>query len=314
MRKCVAISLCLFLWGCNKNAKVSAPVIDEPDQILYVKAMKEMDRHSYVVARTLLQTLISTYQDSDYFPKAKYALAESWYREGGRENLDAAEAAYKDYIIYFRDSDLADDAQLMVVMTHIRRVQSPDRDNTEARLAELELKEMINAYPNSDLLEEAKQKLRDVDEVLAESSFRIANQYMLRRNYRASIDRYSEIEEKYPDYTKIDLVLFNHGESFRLGKNAEAGAKFYAEVVANYPASTRAKLAGQRLIELRMPVPPPNPVAVPRPSLQQPDRSLFGKTFGIFKSHPAVPTDTNAASVRDKDSGSFSVDSKVKKD
>src|SRR4030095_874653 len=132
MRNYVAIALCFLLWGCGKSVKVANPsAIDEPDKILYEKAMKELDRHSYIVARDLLQTLISTYQDSDYFPKAKYALAESWYREGGRENLDSAEAAYKDYIIYFKDSDLADDAQLMVAMTHVRRVQSPDRDNTE---------------------------------------------------------------------------------------------------------------------------------------------------------------------------------------
>ena len=168
MRRCVIIVLLLSLWGCGKSVKVAAPSIDEPDRILYDKALKAMERHNYIVARLELQTLISTYPDSDIFPKAKYALAESFYREGGRENLDSAESAFKDYIIYFRDSDIAADAQMWVAMTHVRRVQSPDRDNSEARLAELELKEMISAYPNSRLLEEAKQKLRDVVEILAE--------------------------------------------------------------------------------------------------------------------------------------------------
>src|SRR4051812_10918486 len=152
MRKCVAIALALSLWGCSKRVKVDAPAMDEPDRVLYEKALNLMDKHNYSVAQVTLQTLISTYQDSDYFPKAKYALAESYYREGGRENLDSAEAAFKDFIIYFRDSDLADDAQMWVAMTHIRRIQSPDRDNTEARLAELELREMINSYPDSNLL------------------------------------------------------------------------------------------------------------------------------------------------------------------
>lgn len=321
MRKCMALILCIFLWGCGKNAKVSAPTIDEPDRVLYLNAMREMDRHNYTVAQLHLQTLISTYPDSDYFPKAKYALAESMYRQGGRENLDSAETAYKDFIIYFRDSDLADDAQLMVAMTHIRRVQSADRDNTEARLAELELREMISSYPNSDLLEEAKQKLRDVDEVLARNSFNIANQYFLRKNYLASIDRYKEIEDKWPDFSKIDLSLFELAESYRLTTppNLENSGKYYAEVVRNYPASTRAKQAKAWLAEMNLPVPEPNPVA-PSPRLQN-EKGLFGKTLGVFKSHPAVPTDTGAASVRDSDDkgntistsgkGSFSVDPKV---
>ncbi len=316
----MALAFCLLLWGCGKSAKVSAPTIDEPDKVLYMNAMRQMDRHNYTVARLSLQTLISTYPDSDWFPKAKYALAESLYREGGRENLDSAETAYKDFIIYFRDSDWADDAQLMVAMTHVRRVQSPDRDNTEARLAELELREMISTYPNSDHLEEAKQKLRDVDEVLAANSFNIATQYFRNRNYLASIDRYREIQEKWPDFSKIDLNLFELAESYRLltPPNLESSAKYYAEVVRDYPLSTRAKQAKERLEQMNVPVPAPNPSAL-IPRTQQNDKGVFGKTFGVFKSHPAVPTETGAASVTDSNNkektdsgkGTFTVDPKV---
>jgi len=311
MRKCIAIALCFFLWGCGKSAKVVTPTaIDEPDRVLYENAMKQMARHDYPNARLLLQTLISTYQDSDYFQKAKYAFAESLYREGGRENLDSAEAAYKDFIIYFKDSDLADDAQMMVAMTHVKRVQAPDRDNTEARLAELELREMINSYPNSDLLEEAKQKLRDVQEILADGNGRIANQYFHQRNYKASIDRFNEIESKFPDFSKMDEILFRHAESLRLTENAESAGKYYAEVVSDYPMSKYVKDATLRLMELSLPVPPPNPSALQRPPIQ-PDKSLLGKTVGAFKSHPAVPSETGAASV-DKN-GSFTIDSKANK-
>jgi outer membrane protein assembly factor BamD len=310
MRKFTAIALCFFLWGCGKSAKVVTPTaIDEPDRVLYENAMKQMGRHDYPNARLLLQTLISTYQDSDYFQKAKYAFAESLYREGGRENLDSAEAAYKDFIIYFKDSDLADDAQMMVAMTHVKRVQAPDRDNTEARLAELELREMINSYPDSDLLEEAKQKLRDVQEILADGNGRIANQYFHQRNYKASIDRFNEIESKFPDFSKMDEVLFRHAESLRLTENGEAAGKYYAEVVSDYPMSKYVKDATLHLMELSLPVPPPNPAALQRPL--QPDKSLLGKTVGAFKSHPAVPAETGAASV-DKN-GSFTIDSKANK-
>ena len=311
MRKCCAIALCLFLWGCGKSAKVVTPAaIDEPDRVLYENAMKQMGRHDYANARLLLQTLISTYQDSDYFQKAKYAFAESLYREGGKENLDSSEAAFKDFIIYFKDSDLADDAQMMVVMSHVKRVQAPDRDNTEARLAQLELREMINSYPNSDLLEEAKQKLRDVEEILAEGTERISNQYYHQKNYKATIDRLSEIELKYPDYSKMDVVLFTHAESLRLTENAEGAGKLYAELVSDYPMSKFVKDATQHLMELNLPVPPPNPAALQR-TPTQPDRSVLGKTVGAFKSKPAVPTETGAASV-DKN-GSFSIDSKTNK-
>ena len=312
MRKWIGIALLVCLSGCSKQAKVVNPLaIDEPDRVLYENALKQLDRHDYPVARELLQTLISTYQESDYFEKAKYALAESFYREGGRVNLDSAEAAYKDFIIYFRESELADDAQMMVVMTHIKRIQSPDRDITEARLAELELTEMITSYPDSNLLEEAKQKLREVQEVLAAGTAGPASQYFKNKIFKASIDRFEEIELKWPDYSKMDAVLYYHAESLRLTENPEAAGKLYAEVVTDYPASTFVKLASQRLMELSLPIPPPNPAAARR--TEEREKNLIDKTFSVFKSHPTVPATTTAASVGDK-SGAFTLESKDAKD
>ena len=117
----------------------------------------------------------------------------------------------------------------------------PIRDNTEARLAELELREMINSYPNSNLLEEAKQKLREVQEILADSNGRIANQYFHLKNYPAVIDRSKEIESKFPDFSKMDGILFYHAESLRLTENAESAGKLYAELVSDYPMSKYVK-------------------------------------------------------------------------
>ena len=83
MRKCLAIALCFFLWGCGKSAKVVTPTaMDEPDRVLYENAMKQMGRHDYPNARVLLQTLISTYQDSDYFPKGQVRLCRIYLSRG----------------------------------------------------------------------------------------------------------------------------------------------------------------------------------------------------------------------------------------
>jgi len=212
----------------------------------------------------------------------------------------------------FPYQDLADDAQMMVVMTQIKRVQAPDRDNTAARLAELELREMINSYPNSDLLEEAKEKLRLVQEVLSAGNFKIANQYLHSKNYKAAIDRYTEIELKYPDFSKMDEVLFNHAEALFFTESGDAAGKLYAEVVSDYPGSKLVKPATQRLMELSLPVPPPNPAAQPRPAPNS-DKNVLGKTFSVFKSRPAVPANTTAASVGDKN-GAFTIDSNAVKD
>src|SRR6267143_2702726 len=192
MRKfSLVLPLFLLLLSCGKKVATNAPAgkLDEPDRVLFERAMHDLEKNNFTVARLSLQTLINTYPDSEFLPQAKYALAESFYRENSSSSLNQAEAEFKDYITFFPTSDLADDAQLKIALTHVRRMEKPDRDRTQAVLAEAELKSMIENYPDSPLLDEAKQKLRDVQEVLADGVSKVANFYYLRKSYPAAMAR-----------------------------------------------------------------------------------------------------------------------------
>src|SRR5205814_10666794 len=130
------------------------------DRVLFERATRDLEKNKFTIGRLTLQTLINTYPDSEYLPQAKYAMAESFYKENSSSSLNQAENEFKDYITFFPASDLADDAQLKIAMTHVRRLEKPDRDSTQAQMAELEFKTFISSYPDSTLLTEAKEKLR----------------------------------------------------------------------------------------------------------------------------------------------------------
>src|SRR5437016_13360971 len=66
------------------NKSTSAENTAEPDKILYDKAIDDVKHGRHEVGRLNLQTLINTYPDSDYLAKAKLAIADSFYKEGGR--------------------------------------------------------------------------------------------------------------------------------------------------------------------------------------------------------------------------------------
>ncbi len=57
---------------------------------------------------------------------------------------------------------------------------------------------MINMFPDSTLIPRAKQKLRDVQEVLAERETQIGLYYQGRENYTASIARLQTVVDTYP--------------------------------------------------------------------------------------------------------------------
>src|SRR5437667_12333490 len=122
----------------SKNKKAAAAAEDNsaaPDKILYDRAIVDIKKGRHEVGRLNLQTLINTYPDSEYLAKAKLAIADSYYKEGGSANLTQAAQAYKDFGIFVPMLPEAAYAQLQVAMTHSKQWEKLHRDRTQARAA-----------------------------------------------------------------------------------------------------------------------------------------------------------------------------------
>jgi len=296
--------LSLFLLSCGKQAetKTTAPLstLNEPDRVLFERAMKDLEKSRFTVARLTLQTLISTYPDSEFLQQAKYAMAESFYRESTSGSLTEAENGFKDYITFFPNSELADDAQMKIAMTHVKRLEKPDRDTTQARLAEAEFKSFIEAYPDSSLINEAKEKLREVQELLADGIAGVGNFYLVsHKDYNAAVSRYKEVLKNYPDYSKMPETLFSLAYSLQQMGNEKDAVTYYARIVTDHPLSDRVSQAKQQLTALNQPIPEPNPVALARAQESQgeaPPGGILGKLYMVLKPGPGVSTKTSAVS------------------
>src|ERR1700691_4607273 len=83
------------------NKATTADNSAEPDKVLYDRALDDIKHGRHEVGRLNLQTLINTYPDSDYLAKAKLAIADSYFKEGGTANMTQAIQAYKDFIVFF---------------------------------------------------------------------------------------------------------------------------------------------------------------------------------------------------------------------
>src|SRR5229473_4510447 len=198
----------------QKEKKIAPVDAGLPDKVLYDKALDATKRGHFDVARLDLQTLLNTYPDSQYQMKAKLAIADSWYKEGGTAALTQAEAEYKDFITFFPNAPEAAEAQMKVGDIYYQQMEKPDRDFNNALNAEKEYRTMINMFPDSTLIPRAKQKLRDVQEVLAERETQIGLYYTSRENYSAAIARLQTVVDTYPLYSKSDLALLNIGDAY----------------------------------------------------------------------------------------------------
>src|SRR4051812_2235354 len=145
--------------GCH-HSKVTNPIADinskQPDKVLYDRAMDAMKHNKFDVARLSLQTLINTYPDSEYVARAKLAVGDSWYAEGGSAAWTQAESEYKDFQTFFPNMPEAAEAQMKIANIHFKEMEKPDRDYTHAKRAEEEYRQLILQYPDSKLVPEAK--------------------------------------------------------------------------------------------------------------------------------------------------------------
>src|SRR6201997_576449 len=186
----------------------------QPDKVLFDKAMDAMHHNRFDVARLTLQTLINTYPDSEYIARAKLAVGDSWYAEGGTASLAQAEQEYTDFTIFFPNMPEAAEAQLKIANIHYQQMEKSDRDPTHAKRAEDEYRKLILQYPDSKLVPEAKQRLMEVQEVLGEREFEIGRFYYLRQSYMASIARLQSLVDKYPLYSRADEALYLLGQNY----------------------------------------------------------------------------------------------------
>src|SRR5579885_978518 len=126
----VALGLALLmLAGCARRKKYENPIItnsQQPDKILFDRAIADIERSRFEVARLTLQTLINTYPDSEYIAKAKLAIADSWFRKGGASGLAQAEAEYKDFIAFFPNMEEAAESQKKICQIHYQQMEKPD--------------------------------------------------------------------------------------------------------------------------------------------------------------------------------------------
>jgi len=244
------------------NKSTSADNSAEPDKVLYNRAVEDIKRGRQEVGRLGLQTLINTYPDSEYLAKAKLGIADSYYKEGGTANMTQAIQGYKDFIVFFPFLPEAAYAQLQVANAHYQQMAKPDRDRSEAKAAEDEYQTFLSKYPKDPLAPKAEQRLRDVQEIIAEGDYRIGYFYYVKGDKRAAAARLISIAKRYPLYSRSDKALWMLGDIFEKSEHKEIASLYYGNIVKNYPLSDLAPNAKNKLVAFKVPVPQPDPKAV----------------------------------------------------
>jgi outer membrane protein assembly factor BamD len=331
LHRCVAVGTLAVLGGSmahagifhrkqkplsQKDDALASVTSSQPDKELFDRAMIAMKKGKFDIARLDLQTLLNTYPDSEYQMRAKLAIGDTWYKEGGTAAMQQAEEEYKDFITFFPDKPEAAEAQMKVADIYYKQMEKPDRDPTNAVRAQEEYRAMVLQYPDSSLIPQAKQRLREVQEVLGDHEFNIGAFYQTRMNYAASTARLQSVIDTYPLYSRVDEALLDVGDGYaaqarniaamRLDPAAKErleklfqnrAAQAYDRVVVEYPMAPHADDARDRLEAMNLPVPTPTQEQIADSAAIEQSRAPVNLKYKAFLLITARPSTVQAARV-----------------
>ncbi len=277
-----------------KHAKYENPITkdtQQPDKVLFDKAMRDVEKGRYEVARLTLNTMINTYDTSEYLAKAKLLIADSWYREGGIQGLTQAEAEYKDFELFYPTMPEAAEAQRKICGIHFKEMDKPDRDPNQALRAENECRQVLLQYPNSKFAPETEQMLRAIQEDLAEAEMRVGLFQYQRGDWAASSNRLGALVDQYPLYSRADEALWREADSYShlrtIGRPKVGEA--LQKLVRDYPLSPYAEQAKKRLQSMELEVPQADPAAVARMKFEAENRTKPGivhRSMSLLRTTP----------------------------
>jgi outer membrane protein assembly factor BamD len=272
MRRVLLLFLPLLSWACagGKQLDLSA-LASASDKIVWDAGQKAVEVKDWESARQYFRRIIDGFPQSEYQPAARLALGDTYFKEGGAGNYVLAVAAYREFLTLYPSHPRASEAQFQAAEAYFRQKNSPGRDQTPTLQALEEYQRLLDVYPESPQVEVARERIRECRQGLARHEFQVGYFYQrTRKAWRAAGGRYESILREYPDYERLDEVLFRLSECLTAMARGGEALPHLDRLLKEFPQSRFAgdaqKLAGD-LTNLLAPAAPEGvpPVPPPRP-------------------------------------------------
>lgn len=281
MRRALLLALGLGAAACGgKNVDVS--ILSSPnDRVVWEAGQAAFQKRDWSAARQYLKRIVDAFPQSEYQPEARIAVADTYFEEGGTANYVLAASSYREFLTLYPQHPRSDYAQFRAAEAYYKQRNSPDRDPTQTNKALEEYEKLLDVYPQSKYVEQTRTRIKECRQALARGHYLVGFFYQRgRQAWRSAIGRYETILNDFPDYDRIDEVLYHYAECLAAsGRYAEALPQL-ARLEKEYPKSEYAAQAPK----LRATFPPSS---VPAPPLPTPSKPAPEKTGG--NSPPATP-------------------------
>ena len=209
----VCLALATLAGGCAAKRGNIPTGVTEPDKYLYEQGQASIKDRKWFTAREYFQQLVDNYPQSTFRADAKLGLGDAYLSDGTTEGKLRAEREFQEFLSYFPTHQRADYAQFKLAMTHFDQMPKAERDQTETHAALDQFAAFRERYPNSQLMQEVREKERIARDRLSESIYKVGYFYYKARWYPGGISRFRQVLQEDPQFTNRDAVYYYLAEA-----------------------------------------------------------------------------------------------------
>ena len=213
----LGLLMAMFLYGCaTEKDTVGSEIRD----------LLGIDENTTAVTEGTLE--------QQYEPLTIMKRGESFY---AKENYIEAAGEYQRFLELHPIHRLAPFAQYRLGMSYYKQINTVDRDPEPLRKTIQSFQKLIEVYPKSPYVTDAKSKLAFCRDRLARYQMYIGNFYYHRGAYPAAVYRFNKVVQEYADLDVTAEALYRLALSYQgLGQTGQAEATLRS-LLEKYPES-----------------------------------------------------------------------------
>ena len=248
IRPPIAISIIAGLLTICSCSLFTNEIVPDSSKEILKEGTKAIKLGQNIRARTLFTQLIEDFPDSKERSKALLLLARSHY---SIEEYEEAKFHFQKFISLHPKHKNIDRAYFYKAMSDYQRIDVSSRDQTSTKDARDGFQQLIDRFPNSQYLRQAKQKRNECDFNLAKNVFEVGKFYYHTGAYISAIARFKSLLVDHSKQKFFDEAAFLIAESYFHEQNFKDASLLYKKFSREYPRSRFMLKAKKRLAALR---------------------------------------------------------------
>ncbi len=252
-----ALLLFLVLGGaaCASSGAVPAGPA-EADKVLIERGNEALTSKKWATARQYFSKLLEGYPQSQYRADAKLGVGDTYLGENNSASFVYAVNEYREFLSFYPTNPRADYAQYQLGMVHLKQMLGPQRDQTETKEAIHEFQTFVERYPTSSMLPEAKARLREAKDRLADGELQVGTFYLHIGLPGSAITRFRGLLDSDPQYTRKDALYFHLAEALeKTDKTGKEALPYYERLLEEFESSEFLEEAKRRVAVLKAQAP-----------------------------------------------------------